>query len=93
MNQKRIAETTSEFYGVNLAEMKSLDRHQRVAWPRNVCMYLASNLKFRKSDIGRFWNRDRTIVYNAVKKVGGEIEVDKRRLGEVRELARILKKK
>ena len=60
MNQKRIAETTSEFYGVNLAEMKSLDRHQRVAWPRNVCMYLASNLKFRKSDIGRFWNRART---------------------------------
>jgi hypothetical protein len=56
-------------------------------------MYLASNLKFRKSDIGRFWNRDRTIVYNAVKKVGGEIEVDKRRLGEVREIARILKKK
>lgn len=93
MNQKRIAETTSEFYGVDLAEMKSPDRHQRLVWPRNVCMYLANNLKFRKSDIGRFWNRDRTIVYNAVKKVGGEIEVDKRRLREVREIVRILKKK
>jgi len=93
MNQKRIAETTSEFYGVDLAEMKSPDRHDRIAWPRNVCMYLADNLKFKKSDIGRFWNRDRTIVYNAVKKVGGEIEVNKRRLGEVREIVRILKKK
>jgi len=56
-------------------------------------MYLASNLKFRKSDIGRFWNRDRTVVYNAVRKVGGEIKADKRRLGEVREITRILKKK
>ena len=93
MNQKQIAETTSEFYGVDLAEMKSPDRHRHLAWPRNVCMYLASNLKFRKSDIGRFWNRDRTVVYNAVRKVGGEIKADKRRLGEVREITRILKKK
>jgi chromosomal replication initiation ATPase DnaA len=56
-------------------------------------MYLANSLKMKKSDIGRFWNRDRTVVYNAVRKVGGEIEVDKRRLGEVQKIARILKKK
>ena len=93
MNQRQIAETTSEFYGVDLAEMKSPDRHRHLAWPRNVCMYLANSLKIKKSDIGRFWNRDRTVVYNAVRKVGGEIETDKRRLGEVQKIARILKKK
>tara|TARA_X000001382_G_scaffold71829_1_gene50063 strand:- start:1297 stop:1467 length:171 start_codon:yes stop_codon:yes gene_type:complete len=56
-------------------------------------MYLANSLKIKKSDIGRFWNRDRTVVYNAVRKVGGEIETNKWRLGEVQKIARILKKK
>tara|TARA_R100000458_G_scaffold10676_1_gene8441 strand:- start:505 stop:789 length:285 start_codon:yes stop_codon:yes gene_type:complete len=93
MKQRTIAETTSEFYGVDLDEMKSPDQHRRVAWPRNVCMYLAADLKIKKSEIGRFWNRDRTIVYNALKKVGGEIETDKSKLNEVREIVSLLKKR
>tara|TARA_Y100001963_G_scaffold154938_1_gene244830 strand:+ start:929 stop:1102 length:174 start_codon:yes stop_codon:yes gene_type:complete len=56
-------------------------------------MYLAADLKIKKSEIGRFWNRDRTIVYNALKKVGGEIETDKSKLNEVRKIVSLLKKR
>tara|TARA_R100001463_G_scaffold38_3_gene145 strand:+ start:282 stop:452 length:171 start_codon:yes stop_codon:yes gene_type:complete len=56
-------------------------------------MYLADSLKVRKSDIGRFWKRDRTAVYNAVMRVEAAMETDKKLLTEIQDISKRLIRK
>ena len=93
MNQRKIAKITSDYFGVQISELQSPSRQRRVAWPRHICMYLADNLKVRKSDIGRFWKRDRTAVYNAVMRVEAAMETDKKLLKEIQNISKKLIKK
>ena len=87
MIQKKIAKVTSDYFGVEISELQSPSRQRRLAWPRHICMYLADNLKVKKSDIGRFWKRDRTAVYNAVMRVEAAMETDKKLLKEIKNIS------
>ena len=78
MRQRKLAEAAATFFNVPLEDLKN-SRKQKYAWPRNVCAWLADDAKIRKSEIGMFWGRDRTFVYNAVQKVNNDIETDKRK--------------
>lgn len=74
MSQDFLARSAADFFNVELNELKSSCRKDKFAWPRNVCMYIAHEKGTPKSTIGRFWNRDRTIVYNSVKRVNERLE-------------------
>jgi chromosomal replication initiator protein len=65
--QARVA----RFYDLPLIEMRSARRARKVAWPRQVAMYLARRLTTRSMpEIGRrFGGRDHTTVIHAVRAV------------------------
>ena len=74
MSQELIAKSAAEFFNVDLAELKSPCRKDALAWPRNICIYIAHGKGTPKSTIGRFWNRDRTVVYNSIRRVNERLE-------------------
>lgn len=92
-NQRVLAEAASEFFQQDLEQLKSNSRLRRLAWPRNVCMYIADRAQIKKSMIGRFWNRDRTIVYNAITKVKNDLDVDPKRRHQFFEFSDYLKER
>ena len=74
----RIQESTSVYFGVSLADMRSPCRARRVARPRQVAMYLARRMTRRSfPEIGRqFGGRDHTTVMHACHAVEALIEAD-----------------
>lgn len=92
-NQRALAEAASDFFEQDLRELKSNSRLRRLAWPRNICMYIADRAQIKKSLIGRFWNRDRTIVYNAIIKVKNDLDVDPKRRHQFFEFSDYLKER
>ena len=79
---QRIIDVVTEYYGVKVAELQSRKRHQSIAEPRQVCMYLArKKTKLSLEEIGgHFGGRDHTTVMHSVqkieKKVGSEPKFD-----------------
>ena len=79
---QRIIEVVTDFYGVKVSELQSRRRHQSIAEPRQVCMFLARKLtKLSLEEIGgHFGGRDHTTVMHSVQKIenleagGGEFE-------------------
>jgi hypothetical protein len=66
------------YYQIPVREMTSSRRNKEVCHPRQVAMYLASELTPKSlPDIGRrFGNRDHTTVIHAIKAVQGRMLVD-----------------
>jgi chromosomal replication initiator protein len=67
-----------EHFGVTLDELLSPARSPRLAWPRQVAMYLARELTSESLPaIGRqFGGRDHTTVLYAWRRIGGRLSVD-----------------
>lgn len=66
----RIQETVSEHFGLPLLEMSSARRCQEIARPRQLAMYLCTQLtKQSLPQIGRKFNRDHTTVIHAVRQI------------------------
>jgi chromosomal replication initiator protein len=67
-----------EHFGVSLQELVSSTRSARVAWPRQVAMYLARELTTESlPSIGRrFGGRDHTTVLHAWRRTSARIAVD-----------------
>lgn len=67
---KQIQEAVCDVFGVSMAEMKSPRRHQGIARPRHLAMYLARKLTFRSlSEIGMAFNRDHTSIMHGVEMI------------------------
>ena len=68
---QRIIDVVTEYYGVKVSELQSRRRHQSIAEPRQVCMFLAR----RKTTLsleeigGHFGGRDHTTVMHSVQKI------------------------
>lgn len=73
-----IAAATCERYGLTLTELTSSSRSPRVAWPRQVAMYLARELTDQSLPaIGRqFGGRDHTTVLYACRRAASRIASD-----------------
>ncbi|HWX73952.1 MAG TPA: chromosomal replication initiator protein DnaA [Solirubrobacteraceae bacterium] len=67
-----------EYFGISLEELLSTSRSARVAWPRQVAMYLARELTTESLPaIGRrFGGRDHTTVLHAWRRISARIAVD-----------------
>ena len=73
-----IQRATCELFGISGEELISSSRTPRVAWPRQVAMYLARELTGQSlPSIGRqFGDRDHTTVLHACKRTAQRIEAD-----------------
>lgn len=73
-----IQKRTSEFFNLNVSDLKSARRHKVVALPRQVAMYLARKLTSASfPEIGeKFGGKDHTTVIHAVQKIERLLQLD-----------------
>ncbi len=66
-----ILSVVADFYNIRVADMLSKNRHRSVAFPRQVCMYLARSMtRHSLKEIGlHFGGRDHTTVIHAMKTI------------------------
>jgi chromosomal replication initiator protein len=87
-----IQAATCELFGLSAQELLSSARTQRVAWPRQLAMYLARELTEESLPaIGRhFGGRDHTTVMHACRRTSARIASDEASLASVQKLCRAL---
>jgi chromosomal replication initiation ATPase DnaA len=83
--QRQLAEAASLYFNVPLEGLTSQSREQVYAWPRHVCQWIACDAGYKKPIIARFWNRDRTVVYNSVKRVNSMMKASRHKEKEVKD--------
>jgi chromosomal replication initiator protein len=68
---QQINDAVTKYYSVRLSDLQSKKRHKSIAFPRQVCMYLARrHTRFSLEEIGGcFGGRDHTTVLHAVRTV------------------------
>lgn len=65
----RVVTAVSAHYGVSVAELMGRGRQSELALPRHVAMFMAVEVGFAKSAVGRFFDRDHGTVISALRKV------------------------
>jgi chromosomal replication initiator protein len=90
----RIQDAVSSFYGITGAELVSSTRTARVAWPRQLALYLARELTDEPlATIGRaFGGRNHATVLHACKRVSERLLQDDQTERDVEELASALRR-
>ena len=76
---QQILDAVTKYYGVRLADLQSKKRNKSIAWPRQVCMFLArKHTRYSLEEIGGYFGgRDHTTVLHAVRTVGQDMESDR----------------
>ncbi len=77
---QQILDAVTKYYNVRLSDLQSKKRHKSIAFPRQVCMYLArKNTSYSLEEIGGYFGgRDHTTVLHAVRTVDEDIKADSR---------------
>ncbi|HEV8379428.1 MAG TPA: chromosomal replication initiator protein DnaA [Tepidisphaeraceae bacterium] len=75
---QQIFDVVTKYYNVRLSDLQSKKRHKSIAFPRQVCMYLARKYtRYSLEEIGgHFGGRDHTTVLHAVRTVDGDMKAD-----------------
>jgi chromosomal replication initiator protein len=83
-----IFDAVTKYYNVRLSDLQSKKRHKSIAFPRQVCMYLARrHTRYSLEEIGGYFGgRDHTTVLHACRKVEEDLERDASLATAVREL-------
>jgi chromosomal replication initiator protein len=68
---QQILDAVTKYYNVRLADLQSKKRHKSIAFPRQVCMYLARQFTpYSLEEIGGYFGgRDHTTVLHAVRTI------------------------
>jgi chromosomal replication initiator protein len=68
---QQILDAVTKYYNVRLSDLQSKRRHKSIAFPRQVCMYLARrHTRYSLEEIGGYFGgRDHTTVLHAVRTV------------------------
>jgi chromosomal replication initiator protein len=76
---QQIYEAVAKYYSVRPVDIQSKKRHKSIAFPRQVCMFLARrHTRFSLAEIGvYFGGRDHTTVLHAVRAVEDDRNADK----------------
>ena len=77
---QQIFEAVTKYYNVRLSDLQSKKRHKSIAFPRQVCMFLARKYtRYSLEEIGGYFGgRDHTTVLHAVRTVDGDMKEDPR---------------
>ncbi|MGN6507433.1 MAG: helix-turn-helix domain-containing protein, partial [Tepidisphaeraceae bacterium] len=75
---QQILDVVTKFYGVRLADLQSKKRNKSIAFPRQVCMFLArKHTRYSLEEIGGYFGgRDHTTVLHAVRTVDDDVQQD-----------------
>ncbi|HEX8915578.1 MAG TPA: chromosomal replication initiator protein DnaA [Humisphaera sp.] len=75
---QNILDAVTKYYNVRLSDLQSKKRHKSIAFPRQVCMYLARrHTRFSLEEIGGYFGgRDHTTVLHAVRTVTADVKDD-----------------
>ncbi|QOV90085.1 chromosomal replication initiator protein DnaA [Humisphaera borealis] len=75
---QHILDAVTKYYNVRLSDLQSKRRHKSIAFPRQVCMYLARrHTRFSLEEIGGYFGgRDHTTVMHAVRTVTADVAED-----------------
>jgi chromosomal replication initiator protein len=87
---QQILDAVTKYYNVRLSDLQSKKRHKSIAFPRQVCMYLArKHTRYSLEEIGGYFGgRDHTTVLHAVRTVTSDMNEDpeiNRQLAQVEE--------
>ncbi|HUB26102.1 MAG TPA: chromosomal replication initiator protein DnaA, partial [Tepidisphaeraceae bacterium] len=76
---QQIMDAVTRYYNVRASDLQSKKRHKSIAFPRQVCMYLARrHTRYSLEEIGGYFGgRDHTTVLHAVRTVEGDVKDDK----------------
>jgi chromosomal replication initiator protein len=76
---QQIFESVTKYYNVRLSDLQSKKRHKSIAFPRQVCMYLARKYtRYSLEEIGGYFGgRDHTTVLHAVRTIGSDVQNDR----------------
>jgi len=76
---QQIFEAVTKYYNVRLSDLQSKKRQKSIAFPRQVCMFLARrHTGYSLEEIGGYFGgRDHTTVLYAVRTVDGDMRSDK----------------
>ena len=75
---QQIIEAVTKFYGVKTSDLQGKRRHKSIAFPRQVCMYLARrHTRYSLEEVGGYFGgRDHTTVMHAVRTVTEDVKAD-----------------
>jgi chromosomal replication initiator protein len=76
---QQIIDTVTKYYNVKVSDLQSKKRHKSIAFPRQVCMYLARHhTRYSLEEIGGYFGgRDHTTVLHAVRTVDSDTKEDR----------------
>jgi chromosomal replication initiator protein len=76
---QQIFDAVTKYYNVRLSDLQSKKRHKSIAFPRQVCMFLARrHTRYSLEEIGGYFGgRDHTTVLHAVRTVDGDCKDDR----------------
>ena len=76
---QQIFDAVTKYYNVRLSDLQSKKRHKSIAFPRQVCMFLARrHTRYSLEEIGGYFGgRDHTTVLHAVRTVDGDMKSDR----------------
>ncbi|MGF1632625.1 MAG: chromosomal replication initiator protein DnaA [Phycisphaerae bacterium] len=75
---QQIWEAVTKFYAVKVSDLQSKKRNKSIAFPRQVCMYLARrHTRYSLEEIGGYFGgRDHTTVMHAVRTIDAQMKND-----------------
>ena len=75
---QQIFDVVTKYYNVRLSDLQSKKRHKSIAFPRQVCMWLArKHTRYSLEEIGGYFGgRDHTTVLHAVRTVEGDMAAE-----------------
>lgn len=76
---QQICDAVTKYYNVRLSDLQGKRRHKSIAFPRQVCMFLARrHTRYSLEEIGGYFGgRDHTTVMHAVRTVDHDIKSDR----------------
>jgi chromosomal replication initiator protein len=76
---QHILDAIVKYYGVKISDLQGKKRNKSIAFPRQVCMFLARrHTRFSLEEIGGYFgNRDHTTVLHAVRSIDEDIKNDR----------------
>ncbi len=82
---QQILDNVTKYYGVRLSDLQSKKRNKSIAFPRQVCMFLArKHTRYSLEEIGGYFGgRDHTTVLHAVRTVTADMRDDREILKQV----------
>jgi len=92
---QQIFDAVTKYYNVRLSDLQSKKRHKSIAFPRQVCMFLARrHTRYSLEEIGGYFGgRDHTTVMHADKKIRNEIAQRRKTFEQVQELTARIKQR